>query len=1403
MDTTKQIGDSTEKKSQHLPMGQLFYLLYSNGFPVKPDDYIEMLKITERFGSRNIDETAKWICPIIATSEQEQTKFYNIIEQYKKLTNAQAETEHEKEKRISRRVTIALLITVLALLLLVYFSRRAKTYQLTEANKERTVKKGDSVPMDASGLLQDHPEDTSNVQFAWQFEDSSKQEGLRVAHVFAKPGDYLVKRKFASKSIALPKQSDSLLIHVCDELPKINIKIPEGTIATKQTVNISATVDAAPGTVSYYQWKINDSTFSSPAPLAENISFDKKGDYTISCTAVVGKINSPCSATDIETVHVEDNGMHYSARFSAARAGSYPEKTKIKWWVTCILLLPAAAGLLYSVFKKRTKPAKVQQGSLVANVLTKGPYDIPFEQNDTKLVQQERDLRRTLIQMRYKSEEETLVLSVPGTISSIIRSGGSPQLVFAPLTQQQQYLLLIDRANPKSMLTRLSGYLAKTIAEDGIPVSIFYYDKNFICYNDKFPGGLTLQRLAETDSFSTLVIIGKAHELVYNAYPVIEEKFIKELNRWQHKAVVTPIPVRDWSVKEKVLQEYMILVPADVLSLQKIIPALREKIKPRSNVFETTEVGPYSLRDTDFREAKALKVYLDNDETIFQWLCAICIYPRLKWEVLVEIGKAILDKYGEPEKLNYSNLLKLCRISWMQQGVFPQSTRLELLKQLTIENELCARERLLHMLNYSTIIYGENGHFFEEEKRRQQITNQFILHANNNERYSQYAASKEAFRKIWKKDAILDMPVKKYLDKTKSDTWITPVNNGIESVGLSAYFDLHEITLNKKIRLKRITAAAMGLLLVALWTYIGYGGGARKLAPLIALNQQKGKQSIPVNIKVLKDFRQCNDTLSTGFKKLDGYLEINNDRIPVTYNARAATASFDLPYESLAVGKASLTLSWDSSKTVTAPLAFVNRLLPDSVTIGCININYDARTPLYIRYNDTSGYNDMQTALGDALFGYRIVSALRVDFTDPSRVVYYEPNQKPRADSIAQIIKDALGITVKEEFISEIRTPAAIPILFLNTSPVTADSSDDAKKESANYYHSMGDEAFQRKAYLEAIQSYKRAIAIDPKDALAYYQSGIAYEMLGNAYAEKAIEEYNAAIGINPADGLYWYRRASVKYGLKRYADAVQDFNKEISLNSSDTKKQYGLSIYFRGKAYYFLKNLSSACADFKRSADLGVKAGKQDYAAYCGAAGAMVKPDCSRVFTSLKEALAVDAAMVCKLDLTKEYITVIPKQVYGFKNLTQLNVGTAVIAQSEIDKLKKALPACTITYQPQTKQATKNFGYIELDRNGYTNAAGQQVMEKVSRLLKAQPQGKIRLTASYSNSEEQKMLAGYMTTITGMFAKIGVNTKTQIEQQISKGQQQQQQANSPSKTVGIQVTGINLSDDSQTKRKS
>lgn len=1405
MDKKKPIQDSIEETARHLPLGQLFYLLYNNGFQVKPDDYIEMLRITERFGSHDIDETAQWICPIIATSEAEQLKFYHVIEQYKKLNAVQAFDDRAIIKPLSRRIKMLLGVLVLCLLLLtVYLSWPRRIFHLQETNKERIIEKGEPLSFDAFSLLQNRPEDTANIQFAWHFDDSSRAEGLRVKHIFKKPGDYLVRRKISSRKLSLPKNADSLLVHVCEDLPKLHINVPEEALTAQQPYSITAGVDAEPGTVTYYEWTIKDSVFTTQVPIAQNIVFAAEGDYAVTCKAVVGTVNAYCTVTDNQILRVLDNGLHYNANFSASRPGLYIGKTSLKWWVTLAFLLPAAACLFYSLFKRKKKPSALLPPAPAKNMQFRGPYDIPFEQNDIKLVQEERDLQRTFTQMRYKAEEEATIINVPATINSIIRSGGSPQLVFAPLTQQQQYLVLIDRANPKSMLTRLFGYLVKRLAEDGIPVTAFYYDKNFVCSNDSFPGGLSLQRLAETYSNATLIILGRAHELVYSIYPLVEERFLKELNRWQNKAIITPVPVKDWLSKEKVLQKYFILLPADTASLQKLIPALREKIKPQTSLLEITASEQYSLRQTDFQDVAELKQYLNNEEHLFQWLCAICVYPRLRWELVVEMGKVILEKYGSPQKLNYSNLLKLCRITWMQQGVFPQITRLELLKELKFENEIIAREQLLRMLQYSTGMYGEEGYFFEEEKKRQQLTNQFILHASDNNQYNQYAGSRDAFKKLWKKDGILDVPLKKYLDKTNDDKWQTPVKDGLKSVGLSAYFDLQDTMQHKTVRIKKGLAAALAVLLIGLWAYIGFGGGAEKLAPIITLSQDPVTGVLPVTIKVIKDFGRCGDSLKNSFDKLSGYLEINNERTTLVYDQNTARVSFTVPYKNINTGKANIKLEWDNDKSIITTIIYDKQHLPDTVTIDCISSNTYTKKPLYIRYNDTAGYREIENTLGYALYRYN-VSALQADFTDSSRIVYYEPNQKARADSIVQIMKQSLGIAVKEEFISEIRTPAAPPILFLNTGRVAVADEPLPDTATGYEYHLLGDQYFQDKKYQLAIQAYGRAINADSNDALAYYQQGVCYEMLGDSYAENAIAAYGSAIALNAKDAQAWYRRAGLRYGLRRYAAAAQDYNKVIALNSAAYRKQYNYSIYYRGKANFYLKNLSSACEDFKKAAALGVTGAKQDYDNYCSKT-VTVQPDCNRVFASLKEALSVAAAVICRLDLSKEHIATIPAQLYTFKNLTQVNFGTNPVPQSQVDELQRALPACKISYTPQ-KETETNFGYIEMDQNGYTNAAGQQIMEKVSRLLKAQPRSKIRLSTTYTTAREQKMLTGYMNTIVNMFAKIGVNPKTQIEQQVSRDQnvrQQQQNAQlSTGKKMNIRVTGININENQNAAKKS
>ncbi len=1317
MDKNSHIEECRDETVPHLPMGQLFYLLHGNGFNVKPDDYIEMLKITERFGSADIDKTAQWLCPIIATTQTEQSRFYNIIEQYKKMELLAACGEPVIQKRWPGWIMpLAFSLLLILLLSIFYFLHQKKSWQPEEFNKERTVEKGQPLLLSAASLLTGRLQDTAYIRFNWHFNDGSSQQGVQVTHVFKDAGDCWVKRDFSSGRIHLLTKSDSLLIHVCNDLPVVNIRMPAEGAQVKQPVTLTATVDASPGTVSGYQWTINDSVFTTLIPVAQGLVFYREGDYPVECKAIVGNAQSPCSAADNAILRVSGNALHYAANFSAPAPVLYSGKTILSWWVSLAFLLPAAGGLFYSFIKRKKKEEARHQKKPVSATVAKGPYDIPFEQTDTRLVQPERDLRATFTQMKYKAEEETTVLSIHGTIRSIIRSGGSPQLVFTALKEQQQYLLLIDHANPKSMLTHFFSYLAKSIQEEGIPTAIFYYDKNFTCYNSQHPAGLSLQRLADGWGNATLILLGKAHELVYSVYPVMEEKLLTELNRWQNKAVITPVALQDWSVKEKVLQENLILLPADVTALQRLIPALKEKIKLSKNLLVQTVADQYAVREVDFRDIPALQAYLNSDELLFQWLCAICIYPRLSWEVMIEIGKALFDKYGRPESLNYSTLLLLCRISWMQQGVFPQTTRLELLKQLKIENEILARQVLLHMLNYSTLLYGKGGHFFEEEKNRQVLTNQFILHASNNDANGQYADSKEAFKKIWRQDAILDMPVKKYLDKKSTDTWETPVSDGNNSVGLAAYFNLHEIALNKKPRRNKIMAAAVSILLLISWLYIDFGGGAEKLFPPVALSQQQHPATVQLALKVIRNFQYCGDSVKNSFEQLTGYLQIKNKKIPLLYNLKTATALFEVPYENFRTGKGLLLLNWELNKSVATTMNFAGNRWPDSVTLACINTDKISRQYLYVRYNDTAGYHDIEHTLTDALYKFSL-SALPDDFSDSSRIIYYETNQKNRADSIVNIVKQALNITVREEYIHEERTPPATPILFLNTKVSNTDTNNNDDPDSGNNadasdHQHLGDMYVMKNQYQKALKEYTETIKLNPKNALAHYQRGLCYEMLGDAHQENAITDYSAAIRLNGNDALFYYRRASVWYGLKKYAEAIPDFDKVIKMNTDNSNNQASYSLYFRGKSKLFLNNQAGACDDFKKASEAGVAAGKKDYATYCGVPAVPVT--------------TVPAATV-------------PDNRNPSKNPASVDPGTA------------------------------NGGYIEPDAKGFPNSAGLQTIERLAAFLKTRPAEKIRLTATYATEAELKTTQNYVNNIIALFIKDGVDDKTSIVQQLTR----------------------------------
>ncbi|KIE05428.1 hypothetical protein NF27_DT02020 [Candidatus Jidaibacter acanthamoeba] len=128
-------------------------------------------------------------------------------------------------------------------------------------------------------------------------------------------------------------------------------------------------------------------------------------------------------------------------------------------------------------------------------------------------------------------------------------------------------------------------------------------------------------------------------------------------------------------------------------------------------------------------------------------------------------------------------------------------------------------------------------------------------------------------------------------------------------------------------------------------------------------------------------------------------------------------------------------------------------------------------------------------------------------------------------------------------------------------------------KEVSLSYSKQGKINKKLKQYSEAIDSYTKAIELNPNVASHYNSRGEVYFCLREY--DKAIADIEQAIHIKPGNALYYNNRGEAYYYLRKYKEAVKDYTQAIQLYSIS-------AVYYnnRGKAYNYLKEYDKAKAD-------------------------------------------------------------------------------------------------------------------------------------------------------------------------------------------------------------------------------
>ena len=116
---------------------------------------------------------------------------------------------------------------------------------------------------------------------------------------------------------------------------------------------------------------------------------------------------------------------------------------------------------------------------------------------------------------------------------------------------------------------------------------------------------------------------------------------------------------------------------------------------------------------------------------------------------------------------------------------------------------------------------------------------------------------------------------------------------------------------------------------------------------------------------------------------------------------------------------------------------------------------------------------------------------------------------------------------------------------------------EQQKESSYSATSSLNDKITQK--YEEVITKYNKAIAINPNNAISYFQRAFAKNKLGQ-YKE-AIADCDKAIKLQPTNAIAYFQRAFAKNKLEQYKEAIADCDTIIKLQPTNAEAYYQRSI--------------------------------------------------------------------------------------------------------------------------------------------------------------------------------------------------------------------------------------------------
>lgn len=806
----------------------LLQRLRDKGLPVSPDTHLQVLKVFQFCGEKITDGESlfHYLSPVLAKNGEQvkilQAEIKDFLEE--QFPHIEPPPPRLKPKPQWKKWIWAAAVVVPVIAVSLYFLLRDNQNAIYLKASADQINYKYPVDFGAQPTFSDL-RDTQHIKFTWDFGDGTIDSSrFVVQHTYSKPGIYPV-------SVRIRSLNPKLKIAKADTTWQQSVCAPQAEITTQSTdIEVGQVVKFSLQYDSFYPPKPLNTWYVNRRAISHNSYTFTDSFPTAGLQQISFKEDSIAPGT--EACHAKDIGLSVLVKSPQTLAVNLSGNTTLPepdshvrsswlWLMALLIIIPAAlAAYLKRRLAKKDRESKTKVNVIIEKFSGRGsPWEIPFKNHD-ELVEDEQGIAQLSKLYKRRSQAESYYLNIPQTISSTIRSEGLLQPVYSSASRPLEFLILIDKTKVKSQQVKLFEYLVSKFSRNDIYLEKFYFQATpEICTNANHPNGVHISRLHDLYAGHTLIIFGSGYQFLDPHYPALKDSLVRYFKKWTSRAICTPVSYADWNYREKLLQQAGAVFPAD-LKGQLLLFRVLEQSDLSQDDFKKYIDDAYVVKSWNFDNAEQIAAYLKNP-FLYQWLCAMAVYPHIDWNVMVTIGDALQEKHFRTQAVNYSSLLRLVRMNWMVEGTWPDNLRLELLKDLEPAHEKTARETMVRILEEAALKIKPSSAVYENVQT-QLIINKFLLHANDpgGAQAEQYALAAAQFKNLWEQEKIMDSTLAEYLRKPTGDEgWSTLIGNeelsgdAGESVTIDSYLKDGVHVLKKK-----FAPAQKGLLITSLFS---------------------------------------------------------------------------------------------------------------------------------------------------------------------------------------------------------------------------------------------------------------------------------------------------------------------------------------------------------------------------------------------------------------------------------------------------------------------------------------------------------------------------------------------------------------------------------------------------------